>query len=245
MEYVKTPLSNSVTIDGVYTVHYFEYAKDFTYSGEIHDFWEIVYADKRSLLITAGAKEVKLDLGQLYIHRPNEFHNIRCDGEHAANSVILSFDCDCELLPTVAGRVITCTAEQKRLIGGIIRESRQAFATPLGSPYIRVMTKSEAGAFGCEQLVRSYLEQLLILLLRDSSNTANAAVSDSGRLLAGIIGFLESRVYTRLRFSDVQSEFNLSASVLKRIFREHMDCGVMEYFSQGGRRQADDPRERL
>ena len=45
MEYVKTPLESRVKIDGVYTVHYFEYTKDFAYSGEIHNFWEIVYAD--------------------------------------------------------------------------------------------------------------------------------------------------------------------------------------------------------
>lgn len=231
MEYVITPLENSVVIGGVYTVHYFEYTKDFTYSGEIHNFWELVYADKRSLLITAGSKEVKLDLGQLYIHKPNEFHKIRCDGEHAANSVILSFGCDSGQLSLIAGRVITCNSEQKRLIGAIIRESRLAFATPLGSPYIRVMTRAEDPPLGCEQLIRMYIEQLLILLLRGSSGGPLPAES-GGDQLKEIVDFLEDNVFGKLRFSDVMNRFNLSASVLKRMFREHMDCGVMEYFQR-------------
>ena len=84
MEYVMTKLEDAITVDGIYTVHYFEYAKDFAYSGEVHNFWELVYADKKSLYVTAGASEIRLAVGQMYLHRPNEFHNIRCDGSHAA-----------------------------------------------------------------------------------------------------------------------------------------------------------------
>ena len=98
MEYVMTKLDTAVSVDGIYTVHYFEYAKDFAYSGEVHNFWELVYADKKSLYVTAGASEIHLAVGQMYLHRPNEFHNIRCDGSHAANSVIVSFSSDCEAL---------------------------------------------------------------------------------------------------------------------------------------------------
>ena len=109
--------------------------RDFAYSGEIHNFWEIVYADKKRLYITAGAKEICLEVGQLYIHKPNEFHNLRC--EHAANSVIVSFDCDCPELMSIAGMVITCGSDERRLIGGIVKESLEAFSTPLGKMCIR------------------------------------------------------------------------------------------------------------
>ena len=58
MNYTRTELESALTVDGIYTVHYFEYIKDFAYSGELHDFWELVYADRKSLVLTAGAKEV-------------------------------------------------------------------------------------------------------------------------------------------------------------------------------------------
>ncbi len=232
MEYSKTMLSSSVKIDGIYTVHYFEYTKDFEYSGEIHDFWEIVYADKKRLYITAGSKEIELEVGQMYIHKPNEFHNLRCDGEHAANSVIISFDCDCRELMPIAGMVITCGSEERRLIGNIIKESLDAFSTPLGIPFTRRMEKSGSGAYGCEQLIRIYIEQLLILLIRGNKSTAPVKKAESGRLLARICEYLEKNIQNRLRFEDIMKQFNLSASVIKKLFREQMDCGAMEYFTR-------------
>ncbi len=233
MEYVMTKLENAITVDGVFTVHYFEYAKDFAYSGEIHNFWELVYADKKSLYITAGAKEIRLAVGQLYLHRPNEFHNIRCDGSHAANSVIVSFSSDSEALMTIAGMIIDCTPEQKRLIGGMIREASDIFSTPLGLPYIRIMQRSGTGAFGGEQLLKLYLEQLLILLVRgNGQREPQPATSTDNRVLAGICDYLEANIHRPLHFSDVSRQFNLSPSVIKRIFREQMGCGVMECFNR-------------
>ena len=49
MNYVPTHLEKAISVDAIYTIHYFEYTKDFAYSGEMHDFWEIVYADKKSV----------------------------------------------------------------------------------------------------------------------------------------------------------------------------------------------------
>ena len=121
MDYRKTLLKTDVHIDGIYSVHYFEYTKDFSYSGQIHNFWEIVYADKQSIYITAGAEEFLLPIGHLYIHKPNEFHNLRCDGVRAANSVIVSFDCDCPELSNIAGIIIAASAEEKTLLGAIIK----------------------------------------------------------------------------------------------------------------------------
>lgn len=232
MEYVMTKLDNAVSVDGIYTVHYFEYAKDFAYSGEVHNFWELVYADKKSLYVTAGASEIHLAVGQMYLHRPNEFHNIRCDGSHAANSVIVSFSSDCEALLSIAGMVIDCTSEEKRLLGGMIKEAESVFSTPLGVPYIRIMQKSGKGAFGGEQLIRLYLEQLLILLVRGNGRENSPKIGSDDKVLAKICDYLEQNIHRSLCFSDIVKHFNLSASVVKRIFREQMGCGVMECFNR-------------
>ena len=43
-----------VAVDRLYSVHYFEYTGSYAYPGERHDFWELLYVDKGSLLVTAG-----------------------------------------------------------------------------------------------------------------------------------------------------------------------------------------------
>ncbi len=232
MEYTKTLLKDSLTVDGVYTVHYFEYVKDFAYSGEFHNFWELVYADRKALILTAGAKEVRLEAGQLYIHKPNEFHNIRPEDKSIANSVIVSFDCDCERLSSVAGTVITCDSEQKRILGGIINEASKTFSTPLGNPYTSAMEISQSCEFGSEQLIRIYIEMLLITLIRGSNKTTPPRRHESSKLLINICEWLEKNTDKQLHFNDILKEFNTSASVVKKIFHEQMGCGAMEYFTR-------------
>ncbi len=232
MDYTKTKLNTIINIDGIYTVHYFEYTKDFAYSGEFHDFWEIVYSDRQSLYITAGAKEIKLEVGQMYIHKPNEFHNIRCDGERAANSFIISFDCDCPELMSIAGIIINCGATERKLIGSIVSEAMSSFSTPLGLPHTRIMEKSNAGDFGSEQLIRIYLEQLLILLIRSNRQEVPVKRSETPHLLVEVCDYLEKNVDKPFCFNDVLSHFQISASVLKKMFREGMDFGVMEFFTR-------------
>lgn len=232
MNYTRTELENALCVDGIYTVHYFEYVKDFAYSGEFHDFWELVYADRKSLVLTAGAKEVRLEAGQMYIHKPNEFHNIRPDDKSTANSVVISFDSGCAELSRVAGTVITCSQEEKRLIGGIIREAENAFSTPLGNPYTAVMEKARASDFGAQQMIRLYLEQLLIQLIRKGENGAPPRRSENSRLLIDICDWLEKNTDKQLHFNDILRKFSTSASVVKKVFHDQMDCGAMEYFTR-------------
>ena len=232
MEYTRTQLGDSLTVDGVYTIHYFEYVKDFSYSGEFHNFWELVYADRKALVLTAGAKEVRLEAGQMYLHKPNEFHNIRPDYKSTANSIIISFDCDCARLMSVAGVVITCDNEQKRLLGCIINEGARAITTPLGNPYTSGIELKESCDFGSAQMIRSYIEQLLILTVRGSHKPSVTRRRESPRLLIEICEWLEKNTDRQLRFNDILKEFNTSASVVKKLFAEYMDCGAMEYFTR-------------
>ena len=230
MDYTKTILTCPLTVDGIYTVHYFEYAKDFAYSGEVHDFWELVYADKKNLLITAGAQEIELESGQMYLHKPNEFHNIRCDGKRAANSVIISFDCNAPELMNVAGKVITLGEKERGLIGSVVQEAASSFSTPLGNPFTYVMEIDEDGDFACQQMIRLSIEMLLIRLIRKNKNIAPVKINRSSNLLAEITEYLNENVEEKLEFQDILKRFNLSASVVKKIFRDQMGCGVMDYF---------------
>ena len=37
---------NSISIDKIFSIHYFEYMNDFSFEGESHDFWEFIFVDK-------------------------------------------------------------------------------------------------------------------------------------------------------------------------------------------------------
>ena len=54
IQYKKTKLKEEFVIRHLVTVHYLEYSKNFTFSGEQHDFWEFLYVDKGEINVIAG-----------------------------------------------------------------------------------------------------------------------------------------------------------------------------------------------
>ncbi len=57
MNYKAMTLKEEFRISNIFSIHYFEYDKDFTYKGEVHDFWEFVYIDKGAIDVIAGEKK--------------------------------------------------------------------------------------------------------------------------------------------------------------------------------------------
>ena len=54
MDYKALRLKRPFEVDEVVSVHYFEYASNYCYEGEQHDFWEFLYVDKGNILVRAA-----------------------------------------------------------------------------------------------------------------------------------------------------------------------------------------------
>ena len=90
--YESITLKEELHIRKIYSIHYFEYMKDYVFDGESHDFWEFVFVDSGNLFVTAGDQEVLLASNEMIFHKPNEFHALRGDGETSPNLVVVSFE---------------------------------------------------------------------------------------------------------------------------------------------------------
>ena len=97
-------------IQKIYSVHYFEYTSSYAFAGEAHDFWELLYVDKGSLRVTAGAQVLHLSRGQLVFHAPGEFHALSATGV-APDLVVVSFSCPSPAMEFFRGRV-TCAGPE-------------------------------------------------------------------------------------------------------------------------------------
>ena len=237
VEHIETTMKKSLDISSIVSIHYYEYPKDFIFSGEFHDFWELVYVDKGELLITAGAHETILPAGHLFLHRPMEFHNLRCNGEQSANSVIVSFHSDSSALYSIAGKSIPCPAKCRRHLATIISEAESAFSTPLGQRHTTQLIRAENQPFGAEQLIQGHLEEMLIYIIRElvqKDNFSNYVLVDdtTNSTLATICTYLENHVEHRLTFSDICDKFSMSKSALKKLFRDGLGVGAIDYYNR-------------
>lgn len=239
MAYIPTPLKREIVIDSIITIHYFEYMRDFVFQGESHDFWEFLYVDKGTILVTAGETEYKLNTGDIIFHRPNEFHAIRSIGKNAPNLVAASFLSASPAMKMFESKIDTLSAAERKIISRLIDLSRQCFSTPLHLPSVERVLLRENLPFGSEQLILMDLELLLISLMRrqaaPSPDRIQGSVSalkehSSESRLDSILAFMEAHICEQLSCQDICRVFSLSRSSLQALFHEKKACGVMDYF---------------
>lgn len=238
MAFESITLEEDVRIDRVVTIHYFEYMNNFYFPGEQHDFWEFQCVDKGEVRVRAGEQVHTLKRGQVIFHKPNEFHNLEATGKTAPNVVVVSFECDSPCLKLFRDRILDTTEQERSLIAMIIAEARKCIALPLDDPYLEKMEKREEPFFGSQQLIRLYLEQLLIYMIRRNFlNQYKVSVSreklSKGMSLnySHILMYLEDHIRENLKVEDICRDNLIGRSQLQRIFRENHQCGVIEFFT--------------
>ncbi|MBO5051831.1 MAG: helix-turn-helix domain-containing protein [Clostridia bacterium] len=231
MGYEGTELMRDIAVDKLYTVHYFEYSKSYAYPGEAHDFWECVYVDRGEIIATAGEREIRLCRGEILFHEPNEWHTLRANGIVAPNLVVLSFSSPSPAMAAFRGLHAKLGQRSRELISGILRESEAVFSTPLGNPGIMKMEKRETSPLGAEQLIRAYLEELLILLLRSEPAAQSSTLRHriEGDLFLQLADHMQKNLAAPLTLSDLAHYAGVSESTVKAAFRARAGMGAMAY----------------
>jgi len=236
MSYVKTKLKSEFTIKSIVTVHYFEYRKDFAFTGEAHDFWELVYVDKGEINVTADDKIFRLNQGELVFHKPNEFHNVSANGIVAPNLVIISFECKSHAIKFFNNKIFSVTKHQKNLLSQIVKEASKVYKTPLDDPLTNELIKSDSHVFGGEQTIRISIELLLLSLYKNNSVQKQSLSVLKERMDTNIIDevieFLNENIGQNLSFSDVVKFSKISGTKLKVLFKEREGIGIMNYYNR-------------
>lgn len=238
MEYFISPVKNVLTIKSIITVHYFEYSKNFVFEGETHNFWELVYVDRGEVTVTAGDRSFIPTAGTMIFHKPNEFHSIRANGTVAPNLVVISFDCRSRGMKAFEHKIYQVGNFERDLMAKIIREAKNAYFSPLDDPYLKKLERRKDSDYGSEQMVRIYLEQMLIHIVRAGKNAGQArrrlstaaTEKNEGLFLQSLQEYLLGNLYASLSLQDICRHFSISCSALKQLFRENKGTGVIAWY---------------
>ncbi len=237
MSFIKTTLENVIKAPRIVTIHYFEYAKDYVFEGERHDFWEFLYVDKGEVEVTADTQGYVLKQGDIIFHKPNEFHSVWANGVVAPNLMVVSFECSSDCMDYFHNRIVSIGDPEKRLLTNIMREGHNAFSLEFNNPNMKQLRRKEDATFGAEQLIHIYLEQLLITMIRTdlvsqkSQRLSTMALERAKKdITTKVILFMQNRIRTSLKFDDILKEFQLSSTQLKTIFKANIGDSVMGYF---------------
>lgn len=230
----KHRISNIINIQNIISLHYFEFDRNFTYPGESHDFWELVYADKGHILINTGDSTFTLNQGECYFHKPNEFHSHSADGHIAPNIFIASFVCRSQSMKLFSSKKVHVPASLRPIISSIIDESRRTFDLPFNRPEFTPLCLRKDSILGGQQMIRTYLEQFLILLLRNeySDQSTNSLLSNelmSEHIAAQLKKTISASAYRNISVAQLCKEMKYSKTYLSKIFLHNFGCSINSY----------------
>lgn len=239
----------TIRISGLYSLHYFQFASGYVFSGEKHDFWEMVYIDQGEAEIGAGREVRQLNQGQVIFHRPNEFHTVWANYKKGAGIFVISFACQSPAIRAFRGLQCTLPPAQRALLARLIAEGQRVFGPVLDLADQKQLRPLPTAPAGGVQMIALVLTQLLLELLRD---VRPAPLNASRPRVTGEQDFAPVFERTRemmcaapdgtLRFAQVCREAGLSATVFKERFRRYTGVAVMDYYR---RLRIEEARRRL
>ena len=243
MNYKSIDLKDCITVDKIFTIHYFEYMSDFSFPGESHDFWEFICVDKGDVKIRMGDSDIILKKGQVAFHKPNEFHTVDATGTSAPNLVVISFRCTNPAMSFFKEKILKIDELERTILADIIAEAKTVFKGRLDDPYQTEMIRSASATPDAEQLIKILLEYFLIHLMRRYNQTS-AVHSDSTvpalkvtkmksdtEVLNRIIHYMETHLNSRITIEQICKDNMIGRSQLQKLFQQKTGLGIIEYFS--------------
>lgn len=237
-----TPIKTTFKVTGIATLFYMEHKVNFGYRGEYHNFWEMVYVDAGKVIARAEDKEYPLHKGDLIFHKPNEKHRMTCDESSPGNVFIITFECKSPAMKLFENRIMKLPNHLDCLIYSMIEEFQAAFGENTGN-----FTLHPKHPFGFEQMIRNYLEILLIQLSRTFDEQDKKMpigeffhknITLKKKLVTDVIAILENGIYDRLTINDVCQRTNYAKSQLCKTFKDATGKSIMQYYNTLRIRQA-------
>lgn len=237
MMYERYRLREELNIRQIITFYYMELTKNHLVMGEKHDFWELVYVDKGDLEVHTDSNCYHLSQGDIVFYKPDEFHGGQARNGTAPNLIIVSFECDSPCMDFFAGKFIRLGENERTILANLVQEGLQAFDPPIDSPRMRRPQRKEDAPFGCEHLIKNYLEILLIGLIRADGKTGSGEqrlLSVSGErmerdMAAQVIDYAKRNLLRAWTLDDLCKELAVSRTRLKTAFKAQTGFGIMEY----------------
>ena len=223
MAYRHQRSSPLIRVQDLITIHYYEIDPDYRFGGESHPFWEMVYIDDGAIHACNAESSFEAKAGDLLFHAPDTFHLAEGNGDAQGHIFIISFTTRSPAMENFRDQKIPLPPKLRSLISAIIHEASATYDMETDGLY-----PLADAPLGGPQLIRLYLEQLLLLLCRHLTTAPSLPHAED--LGSQMILYLHSRVYSTLSISDLSRDLHYGKTFLSTTFREATGSSIMDYY---------------
>lgn len=237
MPYLNRSVENVISVKKLVCFYAHEYIDIYDFSGEQHDFWELVYVEEGQLVEISGEETHHLSAGDVIFHKPNVFHRTINPSRNKIKAYDISFQCPSRAMDFFKDYKGSLSPASKQIARLLVEEGKRSFvpySTPKGDNTIAVRKDAPVGG---QQMYRIYLEALLINILREQSSKQPlpvfASKDDFQKTLHGqIVEYLKENLYGDLALEDLQRRFSYSNTFLCTKFKEQAGESIMQCYNR-------------
>ncbi len=238
-------------ISGFYTVFNNYWRNDFTFAGEQHNCWELIYIDDGQVEVTEDDQVYVLQGGDMMLHAPMEFHKIRSTGHTNPHAFVLSFAAKGTIPPVLTDGVFHLTnTEQETLINAIRNIFRffdnsflyEGRAKHISEHMIEErfkgythLTPAQSGQLGALSLSLFLLQ----LSMEQRERTIETQKSSKQALeYQRVVKVMQNGLYKNLSLTELSADCGISVSYIKRLFTRYAGMSPKSYYIQMRVREA-------
>lgn len=223
MSYLYQPSEPLVRVQDLITIFYHDISPTRRSRGESHPFWELVYVDDGAIHAQNGDLDWTANAGELIFHAPDVFHKAEGNGKERGHIFIITFTTQSPAIERFRDLRIPLPPKLRSLISGIIQEATACYDTQ--SKGLPPLPDAPPGG---NQLIRLYLEQLLILLYR---RLEDHPISSPPEDLPGeIIMYLHNHVHGNLSIPELCETMHYGKTYLSQSFKEATGQTITQYY---------------
>ncbi len=223
------PLPTLISVQKIVTVHYQELARGYGSPEELHDFWELIYVDKREVSVIVDGKRHAIKQGETVFLPPNVPHHVE-SGAFEPNIFILSFVCRSKGMEYFEEKILSVPEQLRYLLENIMTEAESTFVIPDFDPALRKLELREPVNLGGEQIIKNTLELLLVYLLRTESEAPQKFLlskgGESAELQDEIVQILAESLYDEFSLDALCEKLHYGKTHLCTLFREKKGASI-------------------
>lgn len=202
------------------------FGKDYYFSGETHDFWELVCVVEGAIGVTAGEDVFLLETGQAVLHRPMEFHSFWSEKDTCPDIIVVTFAGD--IMPAMKEWRFRPGKKEVTELCELLSSLARIFQIEQRILVEKVLPGKEAEA----HLFVSRLENILLAACTREEEDFTRIRSAGAENYRTVVRVLEEHVAQRLTVSEVARMCSMSESAIKKTFTRYAGIGMMAYFNQ-------------
>lgn len=216
--FVFEPVISRLHVEEILATYYQVRKGGYTYPGEIHPYYEMVYIDHGSMQMNVDGQDYCLSKYDLMVYYPEQFHSHYTDLDQNCSYLTVIFRMDDALDESLKNRVFHTRKDIYQVL-------------------CRFMKAIQTDDYLNQELSILYFKEVLILLHQfDYKEEIDAGVNPmqlhyENTLLNEIIVYINNNIYSAFTVEDLCTKFSVSRSSLQNLFRTNLHISPKQYIS--------------